>query len=222
MNNSGTTGYPLTCDQASQILATTAGGAFDPTQWALAEAHLAACPRCHEAADKLADAILALSAIEDLESAWGMARAARAAKEASAATPSRPFRWDALGRFIIQFSADLLASLQPTTPKLSYGLKSPTGQKVLYTYQLTQDNDDLDVAIGVEESRDDPTRCTVIVSVQIPSLGGWPNLAGTGVTVRRGDEGVAEGLTDAYGDAVFARIPVADLPDLSFEITPVA
>lgn len=221
MNNPGKTGYPLTCEQASQILATTAGGAFDPAQWELAEAHLAACPLCRQASESLADAILELSAIEELEDAWEIARSDRERQEAAAATPSRPFRWDALGRFIIQFSASLLQSLQPQQPSLSYALKSKTGRKVLYQYALKQDKEDLEVAISVEESRDDGAQCTVIVSVQIPSRGGWPNLAGTQVALKRGDEQVAFEVTDAFGDAVLSKIPASDVPDLAFEITPV-
>lgn len=221
MNNPGTTGYPLTCDQASQILATTAGGAFDPAQWELAEAHLAACPHCRQAAAGLADAVLELSAIEELEAAWEAARSEPAAQEAAAVLPSRPFRWDALGQFIIQFSSTLLEALQPPTPRLSYGFKSAAGRKILYEYAIQRDAEDLEVTITVEENPDLPTECTVTVSVQIPSLGGWPNLADTQVTLKRAREAIATTATDAFGDAVFPGIAVADLPTLTFQILPV-
>ena len=222
MNTSGKTGYPLTCEQASQILATTAEGVFDPARWALAEAHLAACPLCRQASERLIAAILELSAIEELEATWEMARPERDTQEASAATPSRPFRWDALGRLIIQFSSELLQSLQPPPLSLSYGVKSKGERRGLYEYLVKQDDEDLEVTVTVEEDPEDPAQCTVTVSVQIPSLGGWPNLADTQVTLKQDGEAIATAKTDAFGDAVFPEVAKAHLPHLTFEILPVA
>jgi hypothetical protein len=67
--------------------------------------------------------------------------------------------------------------------------------------------------------RGDPTRCTVIVKVNIPSRGGWPNLAGTEVMLKRGELELDTQTTDAYGEAVFERIATDDLAHLIFEIT---
>ena len=86
-------------------------------------------------------------------------------------------------------------------------------------YALTGQLDDLNVRINVEPSRRDPQRTTVEVEVDIPSRGGWPNLAGNVVTLGRGAEQLLEEQeTDAFGRALFEDVSVEDLPLLVFEI----
>ena len=92
---------------------------------------------------------------------------------------------DALGRLVIQFSADLLRALQPPTLQPGY-LKGNAPSSL--SYALTDQIDDLNVRIHVEASRRDPQAATVEVEVDIPSRGGWPNLAGSAVILRRGAE----------------------------------
>ena len=131
--------------------------------------------------------------------------------------PARqPWRLDTLGRLVIQFSADLLRSLQPPLLQPSY-LKGDVPASL--NYALTGQLDDLNVRINVEPSRRDPQRTTVEVEVDIPSRGGWPNLAGNTVTLRRGAEQLLEEQeTDAFGRALFEDVSVEDLPLLVFEI----
>jgi hypothetical protein len=88
----------------------------------------------------------------------------------------------------------------------------------LLKFSLKGAIEDLAVAIAAEEQRDDPTRCTLFVDVDIPSQGGWPNLAGTEVTLKRGDATLEARRTDAYGKVVFEGIAVEDLAALIFEI----
>jgi hypothetical protein len=131
--------------------------------------------------------------------------------------PARqPWRLDAVGRLIIQFSADLLRSLQPPAFQPSY-LKGAVPASL--TYALVAEVKDLDVRIRVEPARRDPQRATVEVEVDIPSRGGWPNLAGSAVTLRRGAEDVLDRQqTDAFGKVVFEDVATEDVPTLVFEI----
>lgn len=132
------------------------------------------------------------------------------------------FRWDELGRLIIEFSAELVRALQPPAPQLGYaGIKSEKSSRTLCELALKEASDDLEVTISAEETRDDPTTCTVVVEVDIPSRGGWPNLAGTEVTLKRSEQELESQATDAFGKAVFEGISTDDLGHLVFEITPV-
>jgi len=144
--------------------------------------------------------------------------------EPQESTPWPPF-WhvDTLGRLIVEFSNELLRRL----PMLLYrpaaaGLKSGASSQVLFEVALAESRDDLDVTITAERPQSGETGfCTLIVEVKIPSRGGWPNLAGTQVRLKRGQETLVTRLTDAFGKAVFPHIPLRDLPEISVEITPV-
>ena len=56
------------------------------------------------------------------------------------------------------------------------------------------------------------------VDVNIPSRGGWPELAGSRVTLRRNDIKLATQETDAFGKAVFEGIAIAELPTFVIEV----
>ncbi len=134
-----------------------------------------------------------------------------------------PWHLDELGRLIIQLSTELVRTLQLPAYQSVYGtarLKSDKSQRVLCQLSLREAIEDLEVSITAEEVRDDPTRCIVIVEVNIPSRGGWPNLAGTEVTLKRGEQKLETQQTDAFGKAVFEGIPTEDLAHLVFEIAP--
>jgi hypothetical protein len=144
--------------------------------------------------------------------------------------PAKPFRWDEPGRLIIEFSAGLLRGLQPPALQPAYaGVKSEKPRRTLCQLVVKEAAADpstgsgqaLEVTITAEEIRDDPTRCTVVVEVNIPSRGGWPNLAGTQVTLKHGEQALETQATDAFGKAVFEGISVDDLAHLTFEIAPV-
>jgi hypothetical protein len=80
--------------------------------------------------------------------------------------------------------------------------------------------DDLQATITVEDMRADPAYCTVTVEADIPSRGGWPNLAGTEVMLKRGELELDTQRTDAHGEVVFEGIATDDLAHLVVEITP--
>jgi hypothetical protein len=66
--------------------------------------------------------------------------------------------------------------------------------------------------------RQDASFVTVTVEADVPSRDGWPNLAGTRVRLlRRGEEFDAQ-ETDAFGRAVFERVPAEALAELVIEI----
>jgi hypothetical protein len=135
-----------------------------------------------------------------------------------------PWRLDELaGRLIIEFSAELLRVLQSPAYQpadATVGLKSKKSSRTLCQLSLKEAVKDLEVTITAEETRDDPSRCTVIVEVNIPSRGGWPNFADTEVVLKRDEQELETQLTDAFGEAVFEGIATDDLAHLVFEITP--
>jgi hypothetical protein len=91
---------------------------------------------------------------------------------------------------------------------------------MLCRLSLKEAVEDLEVTITAEEMQADPTRCTVIVKVNVPSRGGWPNLAGTEVMLKRGQLELDTQTSDAYGEVVFEGIATDDLAHLVFEIAP--
>lgn len=135
---------------------------------------------------------------------------------APAAQPAaRPWRLDGLGRLVIQWTAELLASLSgPALQPAMLKSDAPAGLR----YELADAVDDLAVRIEAEPQRGDPQRWTVEVAVDIPSRGGWPHLAGSLVTLRRGDATLDQQETDPYGKALFDDLPASALPQLSFTV----
>lgn len=214
----------LTCgqcqDQLPGYLYATQTEQADRAQWRPVVLHLATCPHC-------ADVYAELSALHALaESARGAEPVAYAAPQLAflqkkrARTTRRPWRLDRLGRLVIAFSAELLGALQPAPQPGFAGasVKANEASRVLYSYTLNDAVEDLELTISAEEQRDDADRCTVTVQVHIPSRGGWPNLGGVIVTLKRGRQELATQTTDAFGNAVFAGIALADLPRLVFRI----
>ena len=136
--------------------------------------------------------------------------------------PTRiPWRLDELGRLIIEFSAEWLRVLQPPAYQPAYAtVKSAKSSRTLCQLSLKEAGEDLEVEITAEEMRDDPTLCTVFVDVNVPSRGGWPNLADTEVTLKRGERELGTQVTDVFGKAVFEEIGTDDLAYLVFEIMP--
>lgn len=135
---------------------------------------------------------------------------------APTAPAALPWRLDDLGRLVIQFTADLLRSLQGPAWQPAY-LKS--GRAPALDYRLTGEVADLNVHITAEPAPGDPQQLIVEVGVDIPSRGGWPNLAGNLVTLRRSTGDVIEVQeTDAFGKVVFEHVPAAELPYLAVEV----
>jgi len=182
------------------------------------ELHLQVCPHCARAYREL----MALVTSAYTERVPHPARKPRFDLSFLPTKPAEFFRWDELGRLIIEFSAELVRALQPPAYQPAHAMvKSPKSSRTLCQLFLKKEvGEDLEVTITAEEMRDDPALCTAFVEVNIPSRGGWPNLANTEVTLKRGEVELETQLTDAYGEAIFEGINTDDLAHLVFEITP--
>jgi len=220
----------LTCQECQELLPEYLQAEIDgrahKAKWHVVAFHLETCPHCSEAYAALVDLM-------------GLAYGERGTEPPHYPTPDLPFlkveqsapsqplmvdwQLDRLGSLIIRFSAELVRALQSPAYRPAYaaaGLKSARSRRILCQLSLKEAVEDLEVTVTFEEERDTPASCTVIVEVDIPSRGGWPNLAGTRVTLKRGEEELETQWTDAFGKAVFAGIAGDDLPHLVFEITP--
>ena len=219
----------LTCQECQDLLpdylqAKREGQAHE-RRWRPVAFHLETCPHCSAAVATLSDLI---------ELAYGE----RGEEPPQYPVPVLSFlpqrdrpvrpgtvRWrlDELGHLIIEFSTELVRVFQAPAYRPAYamaGVKSGKASRTLCQLSLREAIEDLEVTITAEETRGDPVRCTVIVEVNIPSRGGWPNLADTEVALKRDERELETQLTDAFGKAVFEGIATDDLPHLVFEITP--
>jgi hypothetical protein len=120
---------------------------------------------------------------------------------------------------IIQFSAELRRAWQFPTFATAGLKRGETSLKTLGQFSM-QAQEDLEVAITVEEQDNESIYCMITMQVNIPSRGGWPNLADIQVILKRDQEILASQVTDAYGEVVFEKIHPTDLTQLVFEITP--
>jgi hypothetical protein len=214
----------LTCQECQDLLpdyiqAATEGRA-DEGQWGALAFHLEICPHCSSEYTAL---------VELMELAWeerGVEPPLYPAPNLSFLRPEpdkKPWRLDDLGRLIVEFSAELLRTLQPPPSQLAYAknaLKSSRSSRTLCQFALKEAIQDLDVTITAKELPENPTHCTVIIEVNIPSKGGWPHLAGTEVTFKHQGKVLETQRTDAFGQAILEGIATDDLTRLVFEIAP--
>ncbi len=221
-------GDQLTCQECQELLPAYIQAEMDgyahEEQWRPVVLHLEACSHCSEVYAALTDLMRLAYGDTGVEPPHYPSPALPflQAGENAPRPPDVNWRLDEWGRLIIRFSAELMRTLQSTAYRPAYavaGLKSAEGQRILCQLSLKEAVEDLEVTITVEEARDAPTNCTIIVTVNIPSRGGWPNLAGTRVTLKRGEEELETQWTDAFGKAVFGSISTDDLQHLMFEIT---
>ena len=220
----------LTCRECQDLLpgylqAEMEGQADEERRHSVA-LHLATCPHCstvYASLRDLAELAYGEKGGEPLHYPVPDLSFLRPEKAAPLPMPKIPWRLDEWGRLVIEFSSELLRALQAPACQPAYaaaGLKSAGSRRVLYRFSL-KEVEDLEVTITAEEMRKDPARCTLIVEVDIPDRGGWPNLAGTEVRLRRGEQELGTQWTDAFGQAVFEGVHTEDLAHLVFEIAPV-
>jgi hypothetical protein len=211
----------LTCqqclDRLPDYLQAKMDGEAGATQWHDVSLHLATCPHCTAEMTTLAE-LVALADSTQIKTPPRYPKPDLSfLRPKAASAPAIPWRLDGLGRLLIEFSADLVRAFQPPSSQLA--LVKSTSPKTICNLALKGAVEDLEVTILVEETRNDPAHCTVSVTVNIPSQDGWPNLAGTEVTIKRDNEEIGTQVTDAYGTAVFP-ITTTDLPHLTFIIAP--
>lgn len=116
-------------------------------------------------------------------------------------------------------------ALVPGLARVKSGQADPPGETLLDVAIDDSSGDQaatITTTITVTTAPTDPTRCIMAVTVDIPSRGGWPNLADTAVTLKQGEDTLATEWTDEFGKVVFGPLERAVLPDLSLEIAPAA
>jgi hypothetical protein len=199
------------------FVATTTGQAND-AHWSLVALHLETCPHCSEEFATLADLLELAEGRRGIElSEYPELDLSFLPRKATERRPARkPWHLDALGRLVIEFSAELVRALQP--PAYAAALKSGAEPGAVLFLDVADAVPDVHVSITAERTRTDPTRCTMSVEVMIPSRGGWPHLAGSQVVLKRGDLVQATQITDAFGKVIFMGIAEEDLDQLVFEI----
>jgi hypothetical protein len=214
-------------DSLPDYLTAVTDGQAGQADWQRVTLHLALCPHC-------AATFAQLSHLRELAEGKRGVEPPQvpapqlgflASQRGAQPSPAIPWRLDELGRLIIELSGDLVRALQAATRPASFGaagLKSNTAPVRLFQADLNEMTGDLEVSLTAEQTRRDPTRCTLLVDVRVPSRGGWPHLAGTEVTLKRDGQEVGRQATDAYGTAVFEGLAVPDLARLAVEIEPVA
>lgn len=136
--------------------------------------------------------------------------------------PAQPeavaWRLDALGRLIVALSVDFIRSLQPLTLQPAYH-KAHASQPF---FELTAPAlaADLQVTLVAKPMRGEASRYTVTVTVDIPSRGGWPHLAGIVVVFKVGDQVLKREATDAFGKASLTGLDQEALSQLVVDVTP--
>jgi hypothetical protein len=229
---------PLTCTECEALLPdyvqAEQNGSGNEARWQPVAVHLASCPACTVARAELVS-LLDLTFGEASQPpaptpAPDLAFLRPALKEpadldepaAQSKPAAPPWRLDDLGRMIVELTDELLGALLPPARQPACalaGLKS-AAPGTLFRLPIQAPDAGLNVTIQAETARAAPDRCTLTVSVDIPSRGGWPHLAGTEVTLCQAGREPDQEWTDAYGEALFENVPVAKLSGLVIEVLP--
>ena len=178
--------------------------------------HLATCAACQQEAAELTRL---LTAVREERAVQPPRRATFDFSYLPRPAARQPWHFDDLGRLVIQFSADLLRSLQGPLLQPAFLKGDAVGG---FELTVAEGLDDLQVTIQADPEAGQPELVDLTVSVDIPSRGGWPNLAGVEVTWRQGETITAVQMTDAFGQASLRRVPQAVLAEISLAIAPAA
>lgn len=192
--------------QLPEFLAARAAGEADQPAWDSVRQHLAGCAHC-------AAVLRDLEALYELAEAPALTPVPAPRLDFLRPAPAPPWRLDNLGTLLV----DLARALRPA-------LESPAGLKrgggtTLEEGELRDALPDLELRLALEEQGGEARR-RLRVTVHIPSRGGWPNLAGSEVVLRRGEEELDSQLTDSFGTVVFADLEAATLGDYSLAVRP--
>ncbi|MFZ4656997.1 MAG: hypothetical protein ACOYNY_08300 [Caldilineaceae bacterium] len=137
-----------------------------------------------------------------------------------AQTEAVSWRLDALGRLIVALSVDFIRSLQPLTLQPAH-LKA-RGNQPLFELTSPALGDEQQVTLVAKPMRGEANRYSVIVTVDIPSRGGWPHLAGTEVIFKAGEQVLKRETTDPFGKASLTGLDQETLGQLVVEVSPAA
>ena len=129
--------------------------------------------------------------------------------------------WAQLGYLVVELSSEILGPLQSLQPQPTYSFaRAAQGEANAYHFTLENQLADLNFRLTIEREQPAGDQCQVIVEAEIPSRGGWPNLADTIVNLKQADTVVQSRLTDAFGRAVFPAVALSQLPALQVEVIP--
>ncbi len=179
--------------------------------------HLKTCPHCLRVYQDLQE--MTRSVYQDWEEAPQQFAPPDLSFLETARTPPNSLLWslNETGRMIVEFTREWLEAASRTAgPAPAFAMRS-SGEALQAA--AGEAEIDLEVSFTIEPEGAHPDTCTIGVEVNIPSKGGWPNLANSEVLLTRGDM-VNRETTDAFGQAHFDGIPTKELGALLFEIIP--
>lgn len=140
---------------------------------------------------------------------------------ASPLLPELSWYWAQLGYLVVELSDAVARALQPAQPQPAQSFtRAAQGAANAYHFSLENQLADLNFRLTIEREQSVGDQCQVIVEADIPSRGGWPNLADTIVNLKQADTVVQSRLTDAFGRAVFPAVAINQLPTLQVEVIP--
>jgi len=179
-------GAPISCDELAALLPTYLPrrqfGSFDQR----IEAHLRACPTCLAA-------LFELSELSEAAASSAIPAASRYPRPELGflrdSATAQLWKIDPLGRLMISFSADLLASLRPTV-----GATTRSRQLLRYEQKPAPDQP-LKVLIEAYGDGADATTCRVAVKVKAPGRGSFEQ-GGIELTLEAGQVTRREATTE--------------------------
>lgn len=135
--------------------------------------------------------------------------------------PDLSWYWAQLGYLVVELSDAVVRALQPAQSQPAYSFaRAAQGEENAYHFTLENQLADLNLRLTIEREQRVGDQCQVIVEAEIPSRGGWPNLADTIVNLKQAETVVQSRLTDAFGRAVFPAVAISQLPALQVEVIP--
>ncbi|MCE7990077.1 MAG: hypothetical protein DYG89_53715 [Caldilinea sp. CFX5] len=141
--------------------------------------------------------------------------------EPTTALPPLSWYWAQLGYLVVELSDAVQRLLQPPQRQPAHSfVRAGQGEQNEVHFTLENQLADLNLRLTIAREPATGDQCQVIVEAEIPSRGGWPNLADTIVNLKEADTVVQSCLTDAFGKAVFPAVALSQLPALQVEVIP--
>ena len=143
------------------------------------------------------------------------------AEPTTALQPQLSWYWAQLGYLVVDLSAAVqrLLQLPQLQPDHSF-IRAGQGEQTEVRFTLENQLVDLNLRLTIAREPATGDQCQVMVEAEIPSRGGWPNLADTIVNLKQADTVVQSCLTDAFGKALFPAVALSQLPTLQVEVIP--
>jgi hypothetical protein len=142
-------------------------------------------------------------------------------ESATAVVTEPSWYWAPLGYLVVDLSNAVQRLLQPPQQQPAYSfIRAGQGEENAIHFALENQLADLNLRLTIEREPATSDGCQVIVEAEIPSRGGWPNLADTIVNLKQADTVVQSRLTDDFGKAVFPAVALIQMAGLKVEVIP--